>query len=69
METKQLKKERDEARALVARYVDTIDRIYNHNEAARQAVITHNGLWHSPLAIEICGIVGRQKLKAAGGKR
>jgi len=28
------------------KYMEGIDAIYNHNEAARAAVIQHSGLWH-----------------------
>ncbi len=41
----------DAAEAL-QRYVTAMDAIYNHNEAARAAVIMHFGLWHqTPNAI------------------
>lgn len=29
------------------RYMAALDAIYNHNEAARAAVIQHFGLWHA----------------------
>ena len=40
----------DALEADVARMRTALDAIYNHNEAARQAVIQHYGLWHSESA-------------------
>jgi hypothetical protein len=42
-------KERDtllDTAETLQRYVAAMDAIYNHNEAARAAVIMHFGLWH-----------------------
>lgn len=33
--------------AELRRYMTALDAIYNHNEAARAAVVQHFGLWHT----------------------
>lgn len=38
----------EDAADTLEKYVKAMDAIYNHNEAARAAVIQHFGLWHQP---------------------
>ena len=44
-----------EVRAVLGRYVRAIDAIYNHNEEARAAVVTHFGLHHEMDVLQALG--------------